>query len=225
MLFQAPTVAELLGTLAPPGRAAGMLPIRTVGTRPPLFCLPPASGLSLCYTGLRSHLPADQPIYGLQGGSGASIEQVAAGYLTQLREIQPVGPYHLLGWSFGGHVAHSMAALLRQAGEQVRLLAVLDAYPHDPRLSDPGLREYTVAADLLSRHTWPHYDGDLLFFTATEGRAGTWPTALDWRPYIGGGIESQDIPCGHFAMTEPDKLAVIGSVLAQRLPGGTHHAH
>ena len=52
---------------------------------------------------------------------------MASDYLEQIRRIQPNGPYHLLGWSFGGYVAHSMAAQLEQQGEKVALLALLDS--------------------------------------------------------------------------------------------------
>ncbi len=57
---------------------------------------------------------------------------MAAHYVQPIRHVQPTGPYHLLGWSFGGLVAHAIATRLQNAGEQVDLLALLDAYPlHD----------------------------------------------------------------------------------------------
>jgi len=40
----------------------------------------------------------------------------------------------LLGWSFGGLVAYSLATHLQLKGEQVALLALLDSYPPDPEL-------------------------------------------------------------------------------------------
>src|SRR4029078_11608453 len=46
-----------------------------------------------------------------------------------IRKIQPSGPYNLLGWSFGGLVAHAIATQLQGAGEQVAILALLDSYP------------------------------------------------------------------------------------------------
>ncbi|MEV0895343.1 non-ribosomal peptide synthase/polyketide synthase [Actinoplanes sp. NPDC049802] len=54
--------------------------------------------------------------------------EMAADYLALIREVQPEGPYHLVGYSLGGTVAHLMATELRRAGEDVRL-ALLDAYP------------------------------------------------------------------------------------------------
>ncbi|MFH9353436.1 amino acid adenylation domain-containing protein [Kitasatospora sp. NPDC017646] len=142
-LFQAPTVAGLAELLAGArdGAAAEeafpvLLPIRTRGSRPPLFCVHPAAGISWVYTGLLRHLDAEQPIYGLQAPGLAdlsrhpeSLAEMARTYLAELRSVRPEGPYALLGWSFGGPVAHAMAALLREQGEQVELLAVLDGYP------------------------------------------------------------------------------------------------
>jgi thioesterase domain-containing protein len=54
---------------------------------------------------------------------------MAADYLAQIRRVQPHGPYRLLGWSFGGVVAHAMAAQLQADGDDVELLALMDAYP------------------------------------------------------------------------------------------------
>ncbi|MFF2656133.1 amino acid adenylation domain-containing protein [Kitasatospora sp. NPDC058032] len=144
-LFQAPTVAALDTALAAdtPGADAldVLLPLRPTapGRRNPLFAVHPAGGLSWCYTGLIRNLPADVPIYGLQAqGVGAAtageplpatMEELAAHYVDRLREVQPEGPYRLLGWSTGGIIAHAMAVRLEELGCAVELLAVLDAYP------------------------------------------------------------------------------------------------
>ncbi|MFB6893591.1 amino acid adenylation domain-containing protein [Kitasatospora sp. NPDC056327] len=144
-LFQAPSVAALDTALSAgtPGADAldVLLPLRPTapGRRAPLFAVHPAGGLSWCYTGLIRNLPVDVPIYGLQAqGVGAAtageplpatLEELAAHYVDRLREVQPEGPYRLLGWSTGGIIAHAMAARLQETGCAVELLAVLDAYP------------------------------------------------------------------------------------------------
>ena len=43
----------------------------------------------------------------------ATIEEMAAHYVSQLRSLRPDGPYHLLGWSFGGVVAQAIATVWR----------------------------------------------------------------------------------------------------------------
>ena len=51
---------------------------------------------------------------------------MAARQIAVMREIQPEGPYHLAGWSFGALLAYEMAQQLQQQGQQVGVLAVLD---------------------------------------------------------------------------------------------------
>ncbi|WP_046215884.1 amino acid adenylation domain-containing protein [Paenibacillus wulumuqiensis] len=139
ILFEAPSVAELAARLdGDTGSNAlqVLLPLRPNGSKAPLFCIHPAGGLSWCYAGLMKHLETERPIYGLQArgigeaeGLPASLEEMTADYVAHIRTIQPEGPYHLLGWSLGGNVAQAMAVQLQREGQQVALLAVLDAYP------------------------------------------------------------------------------------------------
>ncbi|WP_406275702.1 amino acid adenylation domain-containing protein [Nocardia sp. NBC_00881] len=110
-----------------------VLPIRLGGTEPALFCIHPSSGLSWSYLGFADTLGPGRPIYGLQapdrGGHEAparSIEEFADRYIREIRAVQPTGPYHLLGWSFGGLIAHAMAAKLKNAGDPVGVLTLLD---------------------------------------------------------------------------------------------------
>ncbi|WP_334026392.1 amino acid adenylation domain-containing protein [Nocardia terpenica] len=120
-----------------------LLPIRpaTESTAAPLFCVHPAIGLSWCYSGLLAHLPPDRPVYGLQAPhvSGTdehgSVVEAARDYVARIRSVQPHGPYHLLGWSLGGLIAHEMAVQLQLAGERVGMLALMDSY----QLSDEWL--------------------------------------------------------------------------------------
>jgi thioesterase domain-containing protein len=78
------------------------------------------------------------PLYGLQArgfdGSSpfaASVTEMAADYIRQIRAIQETGPYHVLGFSAGGIPAHEIAVQLEAAGEEV-VLVILDAYPEAP---------------------------------------------------------------------------------------------
>jgi nonribosomal peptide synthetase DhbF len=82
------------------------------------------------------HFGSKYPIYGVQsrGLDGSerlaySIDEMADDYLSEIRKVQPTGPYHLLGYSFGGITAHAIAAKLRAQGQEVALLAIIDAYP------------------------------------------------------------------------------------------------
>ncbi len=140
-MFETPTVAELskaldTGTATSSHSLDVLLPLRRHGSRPPVFCIHPLGGISWPYSGLLRHLGPDYPVHGLQarGLTGedelpATIEEMAVDYLEQMRTVQPNGPYHLLGWSFGGVVSHAIATELQRRGEHVALLAVLDGYP------------------------------------------------------------------------------------------------
>ncbi|GAA4024768.1 hypothetical protein GCM10022247_56490 [Allokutzneria multivorans] len=135
-VFDAPTPAALAALLdgEPTQRDAfgALLPLRAKGTRPPLFCLPPIAGMSWRYTGLLRALDSEIPVYALQsrGLDGdeerpQTMEAMVADFAELIRSVQPEGPYHLVGWSFGGNLAHALATHL----EDVGLLAILDAYP------------------------------------------------------------------------------------------------
>ncbi|MEU2656063.1 amino acid adenylation domain-containing protein [Streptomyces sp. NPDC007325] len=144
-LFRAPTPAGLLGEDDAPDTGATasalgvLLPLSPAGTRRPLFCVHPGTGVGWAYAGLARHLGPEQPLYALQaralsdpGHRPGSVEEMADAYLERIRQIQPWGPYRLLGWSFGGLVAHTMAVRLREAGESVELLALMDVHQTGP---------------------------------------------------------------------------------------------
>jgi amino acid adenylation domain-containing protein len=140
-LFETPTVAGLALKLSHPADQSAlqvMLPLRSQGSRPPLFCIHPAGGLGWCYARLMPYISVDYPIYGLQARHltepeylPATVEEMAADYVDQIRKVQPAGPYNLIGWSFGGLIAQAIAGLFQQQGEGVAMLAILDSYPQD----------------------------------------------------------------------------------------------
>ncbi|WP_268867146.1 non-ribosomal peptide synthetase [Nocardia aurantiaca] len=110
-----------------------MLPLRASGTEPPLFCIHPAIGLAWGFTGLVRYLDPDRPVRGLQSPALTdptvrfdTLEQLAARYVREIRSVQPHGPYHLLGYSLGGTIAHAIAVRLRREGDSVATLAMMD---------------------------------------------------------------------------------------------------
>ena len=143
-VFEAATPAALSRLLdrAPsePGRApsrnapAHLVPFRTGGPAAPVFCVHPLSGISWLYSGLLRHIDRDHPVYGIQAeGPGGvadlpdTVEAMAERYLALLRTVRPNGPYHLVGWSFGGLVAHAMAVRLHELGEPAGSLFLVDS--------------------------------------------------------------------------------------------------
>jgi len=69
------------------------------------------------------------------------VEQFAARLLTEVRAIQPHGPYTLAGFSFGGMVAYELARLLSEAGETIRWLGIVDT--PTPQLASEFIRRHT----------------------------------------------------------------------------------
>ncbi|MDV8067784.1 amino acid adenylation domain-containing protein [Rhodococcus sp. IEGM 1366] len=111
-----------------------MLPLRATGNREPLFCVHPAIGLAWCFSGLVQYVDSDRPIYGIQSPALTdssvhfdSLDDLAARYVREIRSVQPHGPYHLLGYSVGGQIAHAMADRLRRDGADVATLAMMDS--------------------------------------------------------------------------------------------------
>ncbi|MFD0000109.1 amino acid adenylation domain-containing protein [Nocardia sp. NPDC127526] len=138
-------LAAALGPVLP------LRPIHEPGV-PPLFCIHPAIGLSWCFAGLLAQLPPEQPVYGLQaphvhGEEGhRSIAEAAKYYVAHMKSVQPEGPYHVLGWSLGGLIAHEVAVQLQEGGDEVALLALMDSF----RLSDEWLdRARPGIADII----------------------------------------------------------------------------
>jgi enterobactin synthetase component F len=126
-----------------------LLPLRRHGSRPPLFCVYPGFGLAWMYAGLLPYLDQDQPVYGIQAlgiGDRASLPdsfgEMIRSYVDEIRSVRSAGPYHLLGWSSGGVLAHAIAGELERAGDRVGVLAMLDSRPKpgsDPASPDGDL--------------------------------------------------------------------------------------
>ncbi|RYJ21858.1 non-ribosomal peptide synthetase [Streptomyces sp. L-9-10] len=135
-VFEAATPAalsRLLDRASPDGAPGHLVPFRTGGPAAPVFCVHPLSGISWLYSGLLRHIDRDHPVYGIQAeGPGGvadlpdSVEAMAERYVGLLRAVRPSGPYHLVGWSFGGLVAHAMAVRLHELGEPAGALFLVD---------------------------------------------------------------------------------------------------
>jgi amino acid adenylation domain-containing protein len=132
---ETPIPDDIASTAFPPstGGRQSLVPLRSGGTATPLFCIHGLGGHVGCFLPLACGLAEPRPVYGLQGhGLDAGqrphdrIEDMAAFYLQEIREVQPRGPYLLAGWSMGGLIALETAERLRAAGEEVVLVAMLD---------------------------------------------------------------------------------------------------
>ena len=170
---QGSTVAGLAALVEAPARSTPvsplLSPVRPDGSLPPLFVVEPdRAGL----VALRHFLPfldPEQPVLALLprtlGGRfdrEGSVEALAAELLEVLRAAQPRGPYRLSGYSFGGVLAHHLAGRLREAGEQVEFLALMD----------------TMAPDLALRHSEPYMSGGTRVRRLLLTAPSRWPRML-----------------------------------------------
>ncbi|HSQ83072.1 MAG TPA: AMP-binding protein [Casimicrobiaceae bacterium] len=112
------------------------------GSAPPLFLVHGRHGQAFVSPHFMRLLGDDQPVWAIQarGLDGvqqphASVEDMAADYLAEIRRERPHGPYFLAALCAGAYVVTAMARALRAAGEQVLPLLLLD--PPD-RLLEAG---------------------------------------------------------------------------------------
>jgi amino acid adenylation domain-containing protein len=137
--LSAPSVTRLAALLREGGftpALESLVPLQPSGSRPPFFCVHAFIG-DVC-RGLAGRFAFGHPFYGLQprGLDGrepllTSVEEMAAYYIQEIRRVKPSGPYHIGGYCFGGVVAFEMARQLEQAGEDVAMLAIIDAAPRN----------------------------------------------------------------------------------------------
>lgn len=137
-VFQSPTIEQQAILLQQPDAivsGSAIAPIQPNGSKRPLFAIHVLGrGLNF-YRPLASHLGQDQPVYGLAAQMSDQLDAppnevkaLATHYIQQMQTVQPQGPYHLAGLSFGGTIAFEMAQQLQVQGQEVALLALLDTF-------------------------------------------------------------------------------------------------
>ncbi|KAI1294090.1 hypothetical protein EDD11_008218 [Mortierella claussenii] len=258
-LFKTPTIAELTPYLKKQEDKKDssfnvLFPLKPQGNRLPLFCVHPAGGLCWSYSRLAKHFHPEQPIYGLQArgfdgteARASSIQEMAQDYVSQIRSIQPRGPYHLLGWSFGGNVAQCVAVQLQKLGEKVAFLALMDSTLDYEAISADieadiekvFFTEYALSAgdggsEEDGKLLWAKVQGairhnlSIAKSHATQVYSGdliyfsatkTKPfiDPMSWVPYTLGRVGVHNVECKHIAMDQPDHIAIVGRVLGKRL--------
>jgi len=136
-LIQSPTVELLANEIRPASKDANystLVPMRKEGTRAPFFCIHGGAGSTLFLHRLAEKMNAGQPFYGIEpeGLDGkqfryTTVEAIAAHYLSEIRKLQPSGPYCFGGYCFGGIVAYEMAQQLLRQGEPAALVVLFTA--------------------------------------------------------------------------------------------------
>ncbi|MFF1527748.1 amino acid adenylation domain-containing protein [Streptomyces sp. NPDC058284] len=159
--FEAPTPAALTTHANDRARKSAaldpVLPLRPEGDKPAVFLIHPGSGLSWSYLGLLRHIGRGRPVYAIQAPyltaydrTYDSLRELAHEYAGLIQGIQFRGPYHVMGWSFGGLTAHQVALCLQQQGHEVGLVAVFDGYPVPPEETVSALADHALLKAALS---------------------------------------------------------------------------
>ena len=190
----APATAPELPVIAHTRRATGWSPlveIQAGSTDPPRLLLRPRRRGQRAQLPLSGRAPrAGQPFYGLQarGVDGklpplTRVEDMAALYISEIRRVQPHGPYFLGGYSGGGVIAFEMAQQLRRAGEQTAMLVFIDTFcpvvqtrHHDAGERARRLRERGLVATFSSWIERARYlQRNQLKSLRREGQQAGWP--------------------------------------------------
>jgi thioesterase domain-containing protein len=217
-----------------------LVPLRSAGTRPPLFLVHAAGGSVAPYAGLAGLLGDDQPVYALEhpGLHADAVEEqglpgLAAAYLAAVREVQPDGPLHLGGWSVGGAVALEMA---RQDGDAALVLVLDTSIPDAPSNPDDDELRAWFAADIagmgaelseaelakrfpvfasnvraLLAHRPSRVDARVILLCAERSE----PEYFDrWRAYCDA---IQVVPGNHYTILQPPHIEALAEALRERL--------
>ncbi|HYH81147.1 MAG TPA: amino acid adenylation domain-containing protein, partial [Longimicrobium sp.] len=146
------------------------------GGGPLLFCAPGAGASVTSFNDLAGAVDPTWAVQGLQprGLDGellphSSVEAAAESCLRAVQALQPTGPVHLLGHSFGGWIVFEMAHRLRRAGREVGSLTIVDSEVPDE--DGAPLAEYDGREAFLSLVE--------MFDLATEGRMEIGPREIE----------------------------------------------
>ena len=137
---------------------AGVVEIRAGTTDRPLFCLPGLGGTAFEFRTLAAKMHTRRPIlaielHNLEVGPSVleSIEGTAEAIVGRMREVQPVGPYAIIGYSFGGNLAVEVARQLTANDQTVELVTILDAYAPGSLRSPSGLSKVATHLRIIVR--------------------------------------------------------------------------
>jgi amino acid adenylation domain-containing protein len=162
-LFQNPTIGEMaraIDELPIVGRTypAGIVQIQPGSADRPVFYLPSLGGTAFEFAPLSAKLETSRSMLGIEfhdlkvdDSVFRSMERMADVIIQRIREVQPVGPYTLMGYSFGGNLAVEVATQLIAVGEVLEPVILLDAYARGSLRELLGIRRLAVHVRILRR--------------------------------------------------------------------------
>ncbi|WP_030227261.1 non-ribosomal peptide synthetase [Actinoalloteichus caeruleus] len=250
-ILKAGTVAGLAEQLLAPVAGSGSRHVQTLNpdaTGGALFLVHPGEGLALPYHGLAPLLPEwrlhviSDPRFGQPGNRFATLADMATRYVEWVRTLEPEGPFHLGGWSFGGVVALEMARQMRAHGDAVTDLLLIDSHNLNAvtpagdardgireRLAELGVDadspegvdlagELEHNGDLASRYPQPAYpDRVALLVAGGEDPAATRPRG--WDRALFPGLVVTSVPGRHELLFDDDHLRGTATAIRDALEG------
>ncbi len=150
-IFKYPTIellAEFLTNEKAKDRYKSLVPIKSTGTKIPLYIVH-GDGYNMSnFVSLANYLDEDQPLFSLQpvGLDGKDepydrMEDMAAHYVNEILHHNPNGPYAIVGYSFGGYVAIEIKRQLESMGKEVKTLGIFDTDAGVLHYKKSGLRK------------------------------------------------------------------------------------
>jgi acyl carrier protein len=148
---QAEAIAAKAGT---PRLPSALIEGSTGGTKPPLFMVHGGSGFAFLQPGFVDVVGRDRPVYffqapGLDGRVAPLkvLEDLAGLYVRSMREVQPAGPYNIAAMCSGAFVALEMCNQIKEAGQEIGRLILLD-----PDTMPPAWKEQRARQGAKLRH-------------------------------------------------------------------------
>lgn len=165
-LFENATIAKLAKKIESDQEEKwdALVPIKTSGTKPPVYLIHGGGLNVLFYKPIISYLDHEQPIYGFQAlglskshESLHTLEEISTAYISDLLKNDPDGPFYLAGYSFGGLIAFEMAKQLIALNKKVNFVGIVDTYiggrtDHSTgfaRIAKKALRQFSKIPHIL----------------------------------------------------------------------------
>lgn len=229
-LFSFPTIRGL-AQKAPQKESLGLplvFPVQTQGKRQPFFLVAGVyadeyygeqgqmeyeNGFLGYFSNIINVIGRERPVYGLRAKGmfkgetvHNSIDEMAEEYIKEIKKISPNGPYIIGGECLGGNLAYEVAQKLKQTGNEVMLLVLMDTIMPSLKFQLIYLLKYfarvtkkilkgekarfgsrsAVYANKLIKYRVKKYDGNVLLL-ANEEWNKQYPM-LDWKfsitPYL-----------------------------------------
>ena len=250
-LFTEPTLASLANKIRLQGKVMlkdRAIPVRTGGNQPPLFLTHEGGGDLLYLPALAPYVDPEIPIYGLPSRPADEVplqtmEGMAARMVQMIRAAQPMGPYRVGGWSFGGLLAYEIAAQLIAEDQEVEFLGLFDRPIPGLSVASPAEPERQLAADQPPRVATEGFTRTQLeqrqarnrFFTtaqeAYKARAlpipihlfraqenGIPDPLLGWGSVVPEGLlRVIEVPGTHFSMMSKPNIEKVGKALSDAM--------